>query len=150
MPGDLLAAFTYTMNFHVHFSPYVGHLWSLAVEEQFYLLWPLTVVLAGRRRMGWIAAGVVAFGPVYRTAVYVLRLGPQIGPFTFPAVADAIAIGCVLACVWEWLSGQEWYERWLGSRWFILIPLAAYGFPAFAIRCFGDWEKKRFATSASY
>lgn len=53
--GALAATLTYTMNFAMAFEvfgrgSYLGHAWSLAVEEQFYLLWPLllTIVLARR------------------------------------------------------------------------------------------------------
>ena len=47
-PGDLIHAATYTMNYHHERSWWLNHAWSLAVEEQFYLLWPFILLCVGR------------------------------------------------------------------------------------------------------
>lgn len=46
------------------------HLWSLAVEEQFYLAWPIIVLLVrDRRKLMWVAFGLVLTAPLVRTAL---------------------------------------------------------------------------------
>jgi peptidoglycan/LPS O-acetylase OafA/YrhL len=47
--------------------PYIDHLWSIGVEEQFYLLWPVLVAWAKDRRIFWVLLGIViafSFGQV--------------------------------------------------------------------------------------
>ena len=110
--GDIWHAVTYTVNFAPERSWQVGHLWSLSVEEQFYLIWPCTVVLLGLRRAGWAAVGAVLLGPVARAGAWLLLRGtPYRDLEMFPMVADSIAMGCLLAMVGGWLERKSWYLR---------------------------------------
>jgi len=71
--------------------------WSLAVEEQFYILWPLLVGLFGVRRLGALAAGCIATSVAARVAGF--------HPWILLARSDGFAIGGLLAlavaCVGE-------------------------------------------------
>jgi peptidoglycan/LPS O-acetylase OafA/YrhL len=91
----MAAAALYLTNFDFTHPWFLGHLWSLSVEEQFYFLWP-GVLKKWRRHRVAILLGVVGFAPLYRVACHSLQLHGRADE-TFPAVADVLAIGCLLA-----------------------------------------------------
>ncbi|HEY4131898.1 MAG TPA: acyltransferase, partial [Gemmatimonadaceae bacterium] len=122
--GDVRAAMTYTMNYHFARSWSLGHAWSLAVEEQFYLIWPATLYFAGTRRGLWIAGAFALLAPAYRIALLAMPGGASGIGFTFETVGDAIAVGCLLAGLRIWLWSQPRYRSFLQSRWFVLAPIA--------------------------
>jgi len=91
----MAAAALYVANFDFAHPWFLGHLWSLSVEEQFYFLWPGVLRKWYQHRVG-ILAGVIAFAPAYRVACHLLGLHGKADE-TFPAVADVLAVGCLLA-----------------------------------------------------
>jgi peptidoglycan/LPS O-acetylase OafA/YrhL len=121
---DLVFAGTYTMNFHADRAWHVGHLWSLSVEEQFYLAWPLTLIALGTRRALFVAVAAIAVAPAVRLAIW--YGWPELRALTdqmFPCVFDALATGCVLAIARESLEASPRYRRLLDARWFWILPL---------------------------
>lgn len=72
-----------------------NHLWSLSIEEQFYLLWPFAVKRWYRHRTA-ILIGVFLFTPVFRTFIYAIKNDGALAG-SMPVYADQLAIGCLLA-----------------------------------------------------
>ena len=124
--GDLVHTLTYTANYHAGRSWNVGHAWSLSVEEQFYLLWPAVLLVLGRWGGLRVALAFIAAAPLVRLGLWTLVPAARdtVG-VSFETVADAIAIGCVLALGREWLHRQPPYLQLLRSRWLILAPVVA-------------------------
>lgn len=75
----------------------VGQLWSLAVEEQFYLFWPFAVFFLDLRKLRWLAAALIVTAPLSRLLLGSLGLSYE-ATYTFPLCrADALAGGALLA-----------------------------------------------------
>jgi peptidoglycan/LPS O-acetylase OafA/YrhL len=75
----------------------VAHFWSLAVEEQFYLLWPLLVLFAPRRLLFPLSLAMVILGPLSRVLALAIGLyGPALSVLT-PSCFDALGLGAALA-----------------------------------------------------
>lgn len=92
-----ITALTYTKDFGC--SGWIdGHLWSLSVEEQFYLFWPAVIVFLPPR-MRWGSAGaLILAAPLFRTAFYVLD-NRHLWLYSFMSNMDSLMIGCVAALV---------------------------------------------------
>jgi peptidoglycan/LPS O-acetylase OafA/YrhL len=100
----VLSSASYLLNywqaFGYHRETLVSHGWSLAIEEQFYLLWPAALIALsrpGRAIRRWLVAAIVVV-LLWRCAV-VLWGGPDHGYayVAFDTRADSLLIGCVLA-----------------------------------------------------
>ncbi len=115
--ANILMALTYTVNYCQHGHHILGHLWSLGVEEQFYLIWPLTLIWFYRRRL-WIVAAVVLAGPPLRILFW-LTWGAAGLNHPFPVFMDALAMGSAVAILEPQI--REW-ARIFASRWALLIP----------------------------
>jgi peptidoglycan/LPS O-acetylase OafA/YrhL len=134
--NDLVHAVTYTTNFDVERHWFVSHIWSLSVEEQFYLLWPVIFAVFGRVWAFRCAAVACVVAPVSRLLI-VRMLPVELDALVWqatPAVADSIATGCLVAYARDdgarssvGLAGQ-WLERLL--RVTRSTPLTYLLFPA--------------------
>ena len=101
---------TYTTNIYItvnnEWVGRLGHFWTLAVEEQFYLVWPWIILFTPRKWLTPIILFFTSLSPIYRIFAY--KMYPfDIGAMDFkaatltPANLDSLAIGALLALVWS-------------------------------------------------
>lgn len=123
---------TYLQNVSMTFFPsrsqslveWTPHLWSLAVEEHFYLVWPFIVKFVDRRRLPWILACMIPFAVLSRWLVLSAGYGPA---YLTPCRVDALGLGSLLAVI----AGNEGeFKRWgrlLRRALLVLVPVAFAG-----------------------
>jgi peptidoglycan/LPS O-acetylase OafA/YrhL len=86
--------------------------WSLAVEEQFYLLWPLVVAVLPPRRLLHLALGLAALGVFFRWGGATLGLHPRVLRAATPGVFDPLALGAAVAVGMRDPNWRVWLVRW--------------------------------------
>lgn len=131
--NTLLAnALTYTVNyfnaFNHHPSTSVAHAWSLAVEEQFYLLWPLAFVILATRGRRALVTGVSLAAVAAVAWRSWLFLGVHVDPSyvynAFDTRLDNLAVGCLLALAVDYDTVVDAARKVAMRSWFPIVTLA--------------------------
>ena len=89
------------------------HLWSLAVEEQFYFVWPAVVLIFNRRNLMRICGLAVVAALLLRIAIRVAGVTPEAAYRLMPARMDALAVGALVALAARDASDLARAVRWI-------------------------------------
>jgi len=90
------------------------HFWSLAVEEQFYLLWPFLVILCRPMALAWACGAVAIVALGVRIALEALHF-PSDALYMFTICRmDALALGAAAASLMRIPRAREWLARFKG------------------------------------
>ena len=101
------------------------HLWSLGIEEQFYLFWPLLLMIAARLRMNVLAVAAVLGVASFLLNVALIGSSP-VATFYLPFTrAFELLAGAALACAWDRVGHSVRASNWRASIGVALIALAA-------------------------
>jgi peptidoglycan/LPS O-acetylase OafA/YrhL len=116
---------TYTSNFYTALwqqnPAYFGHFWTLAVEEQFYLVWPWLVIFTPRRWLMVVVSVAVGVAPVFRD----VTLGRDAWGTLPWASLDTLGLGAMLAILMHQTTRPDVTYRRL-QRLVLPIGLAGY------------------------
>jgi len=124
LKGDFFSSIFYVNNWYLIFhevsyfesfgpaSP-IGHLWSLSIEEQFYVAWPILLLLglkfaSQRGKLVLCMLGLAFLSAVTMTLMYVPGTDPSRVYYGTDTRAFAILIGAALATIWpSWKFGEK-------------------------------------------
>jgi peptidoglycan/LPS O-acetylase OafA/YrhL len=88
---------------------WLGVAWSLAVEEQFYLVMPLLIRWLSIRTISRVLLLVICGAPLFRLLVFeVISPHTTATAFWMPCRADALAMGALIALAWRTQGFREW------------------------------------------
>ena len=117
--SDVAGSLLYYMNWHLIAANHsyfnvmgnpslLGHVWSLAVEEQFYIVWPLILVpclvLVGRKRLPMLVIAGIAASATLMWVLYNPGSDPSRVYYGTDTRAFLLLMGILLALVWPYIE----------------------------------------------
>jgi peptidoglycan/LPS O-acetylase OafA/YrhL len=126
--ADLSRAAFFYSNYVEPKSWFVGHFWSLAIEEHFYLLWPPILVLAGRKHAAWACVLMIFVSLALRfLAAQDLPEGADLPGYTHLRL-DAFMFPCILAILLRDARRANWFANTMKPLiWLAVIAILAAG-----------------------
>lgn len=104
----------------------MGHLWSLSVEEQFYLIWPTVIITMARVRLPMAFLTMILSAVVFRIVSSIAGWG--LAGYVFPIAAfDTLGLGALLA--WSQRTGATWVPKLLKPLQIVsivILPLLSF------------------------
>ncbi len=97
---------------HNAFAAQLSHLWSLAVEEQFYFVWPAIILLTRRGRLPAVFISGIVVALIFRAMMYAPP--NHMGRLLMPGSLDSFSIGALLA--YGQLYAPKWYVKLLSVK----------------------------------
>jgi peptidoglycan/LPS O-acetylase OafA/YrhL len=92
---------------------FLTHFWTLSIEEQFYLVWPLIVWRCSRRTILTIAGAVAVGALLLRIALVSATTVPDAAYALLPCRLDALAVGAIVALGLRGPGGVAALRRWV-------------------------------------
>lgn len=137
--------FTYTFNYYPLFYDYdydafFTHLWSLSVEEQFYLFWPFAIFFLNRQQLRWLIYVVVLATPIIRYSLGELFyqsyadlsiLGEVVYRLTLSHM-DAFAVGAAIP-LFNLEVAVKKKKYWLGALTVLLLIIGLANFSSLTV-----------------
>jgi peptidoglycan/LPS O-acetylase OafA/YrhL len=112
---DIISALFFFHDYALSLMWSLEHFWSLSIEEQFYLIWPLLLLYClrrpgaeGRSKASKIAIAIILIAPLVRVVSFTLARHTVLhNSYGFHFHADSLMFGCLLALV----QGTPVFER---------------------------------------
>lgn len=105
---------------------FLGHLWALCVEAQYYLIWPFLFILLRPMHLQILLGFFILLAPFLRVAIYFL-IPAQKGylGIMFHTAVDSILVGCLMAIIFSNPQKDSWIQRLQFRQllWLMTVPL---------------------------
>ena len=123
---DWIPFFLYVGNIAIQFMGWVGTpliiLWSLAVEEQFYLVWPFVTSRISVEELGRFCIAGIVLSPFIRLGALWATPGMETTAFFTLCRVDPIFYGALLAVLFRDEDSRARIARWAAAMRWVLLP----------------------------